>query len=251
MFLLLLGAFTVQTWLIYSDPVGHQAPDLSTQALRGRAIWHDNNCQSCHQIFGYGGFLGPDLTNLASRRGDLDDLDRDLAQVLGTGSQQMPAFPMPPEDTRALAQFFVELDKMGIGQLSISPIPPAHTLWADAIDTLALENPLSPPAQEGRTIGTDLGCINCHLPNTQSTFGATDLTSMYTALSPEHLQAVLADGIPSQGMPAFQLTETRYEAVSAFLSWLSDNQTPLQAHIHASQSASGGSLWDLPWFEYR
>ncbi|MCH7870146.1 MAG: c-type cytochrome, partial [Planctomycetes bacterium] len=41
-------------------------------AKSGLAIWRENNCQACHQIYGYGGFLGPDLTNLMDRRPDED-----------------------------------------------------------------------------------------------------------------------------------------------------------------------------------
>ena len=60
--LALVCAFVAQTWLVYADPAGKRTP-LSPLAARGRALWHRRNCQSCHQIYGFGGFLGPDLTN--------------------------------------------------------------------------------------------------------------------------------------------------------------------------------------------
>ncbi len=63
----LVAAFGVQTVLVYTDE--RQDP-LSDIELRGRALWHENACQVCHQIYGQGGFLGPDLTNVASRLED-------------------------------------------------------------------------------------------------------------------------------------------------------------------------------------
>ena len=64
---LLVAAFAVQTWLVYSDDAGYATPPLSGPARRGQELWLRHNCQSCHQIYGYGGFLGPDLTNAAER----------------------------------------------------------------------------------------------------------------------------------------------------------------------------------------
>ena len=82
----LVAIFAVQTWLVYSDPAGKDAT-LSPLASAGQTVWRENNCQSCHQLFGFGGFLGPDLTNaigaLSTER---------LDSVLTIGSGQMPAF---------------------------------------------------------------------------------------------------------------------------------------------------------------
>jgi len=42
---------------------------FSEKALQGQQLWQQNNCFSCHQIYGLGGYLGPDLTNVYSQRG--------------------------------------------------------------------------------------------------------------------------------------------------------------------------------------
>ena len=50
--------FFVQTWFVYTDPAGRRTPALSREATLGQKVWHDHNCQSCHQLYGFGGFLG-------------------------------------------------------------------------------------------------------------------------------------------------------------------------------------------------
>lgn len=59
---LLVATFAIQTALVYSD---ERADGLSEPAIRGRELWYANACQVCHQVYGNGGFLGPDLTNAA------------------------------------------------------------------------------------------------------------------------------------------------------------------------------------------
>ncbi len=62
-FLIPVIGFILQTFLIYSDSTGYKKNPLSINAIKGKQIWLQNNCQTCHQIYGFGGFLGPDLTN--------------------------------------------------------------------------------------------------------------------------------------------------------------------------------------------
>ena len=57
--------FVSQTYLVYADPTETRV--LEGEELAGRRVWLANNCQACHQLYGFGGFLGPDLTNAASR----------------------------------------------------------------------------------------------------------------------------------------------------------------------------------------
>ena len=39
----------------------------SPVAGSGKLVWQKHNCQSCHQLYGLGGYLGPDLTNVISQ----------------------------------------------------------------------------------------------------------------------------------------------------------------------------------------
>ena len=119
MMALLVAAFIFQTWLVYADGTGRETPPLSALATRGQDLWLENNCQSCHQIYGFGGFLGPDLTNAASSL-----TDARLRLILVSGAGRMPAFGFGDEDRSALKQFLVELDRTGIGQARYqAPLP--------------------------------------------------------------------------------------------------------------------------------
>ena len=60
----LVLCFLVQSVLVYTD---HVDLELSAKAIEGRRLYHESACQVCHQLWGQGGFLGPDLTNAASR----------------------------------------------------------------------------------------------------------------------------------------------------------------------------------------
>ena len=101
--------FLGQTALVYSDAPG--PTQLDDPARRGAEIWHEENCQACHQIYGYGGFLGPDLTNFASRADEAR-----LGAWLIAGPGAMPSFEMPPDEQAALWAWLEAIDSTGQGQ---------------------------------------------------------------------------------------------------------------------------------------
>lgn len=110
----LVAAFAVQGFLVYTDETAANARELSSAALEGRAIWQAKNCAACHQIYGFGGFLGGDLTNAARH------LSRArLEYVLTSGSLQMPAFRLAPAEIDAVHAFLSEVDRTGVGQLAL------------------------------------------------------------------------------------------------------------------------------------
>lgn len=170
----LTGIFLGQTWMVYVDAAGRQLPPLSPQAMRGRMLWHRHNCQSCHQLYGFGGFLGPDLTNLAQRlQSHAADAGGEarvevnrmalvgrLDTVLTTGSERMPAFHLAPPEREDLAAFFEELSRTGTGQIQISAgLPPrelfegllgAATALAE-LDTDPLRGPSTDPLTDTLT----------------------------------------------------------------------------------------------------
>ncbi|MCP4808866.1 MAG: cytochrome c [Proteobacteria bacterium] len=107
--LVLSACFIGQTALVYSDDPG--PTQLDATATRGAEVWHEQNCQACHQLYGYGGFLGPDLTNFATR-GD----EARLGAWLAAGPGAMPAFELPPDDQAALWAWLQAIDSTGVGQ---------------------------------------------------------------------------------------------------------------------------------------
>lgn len=249
-FFSLVGIFLWQTWLVYSDETGRVRPPLSEAAQAGRKIWHASNCQSCHQLFGFGGFLGPDLTNIAARLGP-QSLATRLEATLRTGSDRMPAFHLDERSRTDLMAFLIEIDRMGVGQVKFAePKPPAELFSTLLTGILPDPTEWSPAQKTGMAITIEKGCIDCHLPNEQSSFRATDLTRVHREIDREHSSRVLREGLPGKGMPNFGLQEEEVAALQSFLELLGEHGDRLRAGFESRSESSQASFDNLPWFEY-
>jgi nitric oxide reductase subunit C len=83
---------------------------LSDSALKGQEIWQDNNCTACHQLYGLGGYLGPDLTNIASN----PEKGTEYAKAFfNSGIKSMPKFNFNEDEKNNLALFLKEVDQTG------------------------------------------------------------------------------------------------------------------------------------------
>ena len=80
-----------------------------TAGDKGKALWQKHNCTACHQVYGLGGFLGPDLTNVYSQRGP-----EYITAFLKNGNLTMPAYQMNEEDIQAMLAYLWHLDNSGI-----------------------------------------------------------------------------------------------------------------------------------------
>jgi nitric oxide reductase subunit C len=237
----LVAIFVAQTWLVYSDPKGRRDV-LSEEARRGQAVWRSHNCQSCHQLYGFGGFLGPDLTNaigaLSAER---------LASILTDGAGQMPAFRFDDGEQRALAAFLEEIDATGVSQPKLGEAVPPAELLRQLSET---EEPLPEEVARGREIVLAQACISCHLPNEESLNRSTDLTTLVTSVERERVLEILRDGIPAKGMPRLALDGADGEAVLAFLGWLHENGEDVRARFENLPTTTSLELSGVPWFEY-
>jgi nitric oxide reductase subunit C len=103
---LLFVCFSATIYLRPSQSLAENDPEGGS----GRLVWQNYNCQSCHQLYGLGGYLGPDLTNVVSAAGKGD------AYVLGmvkAGTKQMPAFSLTENEQRKLLAFLHMADASG------------------------------------------------------------------------------------------------------------------------------------------
>lgn len=82
----------------------------ATLAAQGRLVWQKYNCQSCHQLYGLGGYLGPDLTNVYSLPGKGEPVIR---AFLKAGVAPMPVFNLSEEEIAELAAFLRAADASG------------------------------------------------------------------------------------------------------------------------------------------
>ena len=68
------------------------------------------NCQACHQLFGLGGYLGPDLTNVY---GDPHKGEAAIRSIVNYGNKQMPSFNFTEQEMHALLEFLKSTDAAG------------------------------------------------------------------------------------------------------------------------------------------
>ncbi len=188
---LLVACFVTQTALVYLDPV--DSPPLSALAQEGRQLWHRHNCQTCHQIYGFGGFLGPDLTNASSRVAP-ERLHRLLAE--GTGS--MPAFDFTSTEATALSAFLDAMNETGQGQVKRA-VGDFSTVSLGIRQVKELREAFAQPGNENIQAGFKLfmrrGCTGCHIPLGEGLTRSPDLLTTASRLTRSQIMNVL-ENIP-------------------------------------------------------
>lgn len=111
-FLLICASFIIYSISIYIKPLNikeHNGFDKE-KASNGRIVWQNYNCQSCHQLYGLGGYLGTDLTNIMSdpKKGEIV-----FKSILKYGTKQMPAFKLSETEMIYLIEFLKSVDASG------------------------------------------------------------------------------------------------------------------------------------------
>lgn len=75
---------------------------------RGLLLWRENRCAACHAVFGLGGHIGPDLTNVARRRNAAY-----LRHVLRHGMSGMPGLDLNADAAGDLIAYLRHVDGLG------------------------------------------------------------------------------------------------------------------------------------------
>lgn len=101
-------SFTVYTSGTYTDK-GENL--ISEKTKNGKILFQENNCIACHQIYGLGGYMGPDITNVISASGKGPIYAKAFLQV---GSAKMPNFNFNDKEIEALVSYLTYIDKTGI-----------------------------------------------------------------------------------------------------------------------------------------
>lgn len=132
-FLALCVSFLLYSFSIYLHKPGIRTPEHfdETKAGRGQMVWQKYNCQACHQLFGLGGYLGPDLTNVLShpQKGEVV-----VRSIISSGTKQMPAFSLSEEEMSDLLEFLRLSDACGISD------PRTYTMHANGTLELPKRN---------------------------------------------------------------------------------------------------------------
>jgi nitric oxide reductase subunit C len=106
----LIALFAVYNLLIYTSQDKKNPIMLSSKAKLGQQLWQNNNCWSCHQVYGLGGYLGPDLTNIYSAPNKGENY---IKAFLSTGVKTMPKFNFSENEKEALVAYLKLIDSTG------------------------------------------------------------------------------------------------------------------------------------------
>ncbi len=108
------AVYSLYVWTAGTDIPQAPPPDHRVQA--GLALYQEKNCIACHQLYGLGGHMGPDLTNVVSAPGKGVDYARAFIE---NGSSKMPDFNLSEAQIDALIEFLKFVDATGT-------YPPKH-----------------------------------------------------------------------------------------------------------------------------
>lgn len=107
-FLILI--FVSYNAIIYLQSNAVVMPEMNKQALEGERLYQQYNCTSCHQLYGLGGYLGPDLTNVVSNKRKGYSY---VKAILNSGIGTMPTFSFTESEKEALTAFLAHVDSTG------------------------------------------------------------------------------------------------------------------------------------------
>jgi len=104
---------------LYIVNVSTNKETLTQSVANGKHLWEKNACINCHTIIGEGAYFAPELGNVMTRWGVLDDPDEAfetlkawmVAMPTGIeGRRQMPQFNLTDEEIRNLSDFLIWTD---------------------------------------------------------------------------------------------------------------------------------------------
>lgn len=100
----LVGLFVMQsafTWTTATE-VSDAHASYNASAQRGAQLYRDFNCTACHQFYGLGGYMGPDLTNVVVAQGKGEAYAKG---IILSGTQRMPAPGLTPPQADDLVAY--------------------------------------------------------------------------------------------------------------------------------------------------
>lgn len=112
-FILIFVGLTVHSHL-YILRVSTDQAGLTESVAAGKRLWEKHACINCHSILGEGAYFAPEVANVMTRWGVLDDPEAAYETLKGwmdamptgiEGRRQMPNFDLTDEEYRDLSEF--------------------------------------------------------------------------------------------------------------------------------------------------
>ena len=106
---MLIVAFFFYSGYVYTkDTEATHLPPMSQVERQGAAVYQQYNGVACHQFYGLGGYMGPDLTNVISNRGEAYS-----RAFITAGTATMPNLGLANEEIDAVVAYLSFVDKTG------------------------------------------------------------------------------------------------------------------------------------------
>lgn len=106
--IILFAVFTSYSIYLYCYCDKGKEVVLAHEAFSGRALWQKHNCQSCHQLYGLGGYMGPDLTNIISTSDN-----KRVFTFIKYGTGKMPDLHLTDSEVNNLIAYLAWINKTG------------------------------------------------------------------------------------------------------------------------------------------
>ncbi|MDP2087937.1 MAG: cytochrome c [Flavobacteriaceae bacterium] len=106
----LVFTFIIYNYFVYSSGTENHAPKLTEEAIKGQDLWQENNCWTCHQLYGLGGYLGPDLTNIISHPNKGENY---IKGFINSGVKSMPKYNFTETEKDQIIAFLRAVDQTG------------------------------------------------------------------------------------------------------------------------------------------
>ncbi|WP_371227264.1 c-type cytochrome [Roseovarius sp. 2305UL8-3] len=119
-FILIFLGLSVHSHL-YIVNTSSNSENLTESVALGKKVWERHTCINCHTIMGEGAYFAPELANVMTRWGVVDDPEGAFETLDGwmksqpsgvEGRRQMPYFELTEEETRGLSDFLIWVDKI-------------------------------------------------------------------------------------------------------------------------------------------
>ncbi|MGH1331382.1 MAG: c-type cytochrome [Paracoccaceae bacterium] len=87
---------------------------LTEEVALGKRVWEKHSCINCHSLHGEGAYFAPELGNVMTRWGVMEDPEGAFETLQGwieaqpsgiEGRRQMPRYELSEEELRGLAEF--------------------------------------------------------------------------------------------------------------------------------------------------
>lgn len=118
-FILIFLALSAHShWYIVNS---ENSAKLDDSVVRGKHVWEKHACINCHTILGEGAYFAPEVGNVMTRWGVLDDPESAFESLKGwmeaqptgiPGRRQMPNFNLSDEEIRDLTNFLIWTDNI-------------------------------------------------------------------------------------------------------------------------------------------